>query len=356
MIIKKNLPEPKIHNRKGDLSKRWFVEYYDDKGKKRRRYKPLSNYHTLESRTKAAERLLLSIKKEEQRNINFYIFKKIEQHFQEREHTFAKKTYQTYTSKLHIIKDYFLGINFIDRANVLQFLDNYLLIKLKRSNTTYNHYLIFLKMILRIVDQEVILDNIKKKKASPIPATFFTTTQMNFLMRKIEEENPTLAMFAKIMCYCALRNGREVPSLRVGDILIDEASIKVENQASKNGKRRFAAIPDVFLEELEAYIVGRPPNEYLFHAEGDKMTPIGKNQMPYNHQKILKKYGFDTTKYKLYSWRHTGAYLAYRAGASIKEIQIQFDHHCISQTDQYLRQLGIKDLNNYKDIFPKITK
>jgi hypothetical protein len=43
-----------------------------------------------------------------------------------------------------------------------------------------------------------------------------------------------------------------------------------------------------------------------------------------------------------------------KAGASLKEIQLQMRHHSVEQTDQYLRQMGVKDLGRLKSNFPTI--
>ena len=56
----------------------------------------------------------------------------------------------------------------------------------------------------------------------------------------------------------------------------------------------------------------------------------------------------------LYSWKHTGAVMAVKAGIHIKQLQIQLRHHSLDQVDQYLRDLGVSDLSDLARSFPGI--
>ena len=45
--------------------------------------------------------------------------------------------------------------------------------------------------------------------------------------------------------------------------------------------------------------------------------------------------------YTLYSWKHSGVVVAYKAGIDIKTIQSQCRHKSLEQTDIYLKSLGL---------------
>ncbi|MDW3649885.1 MAG: hypothetical protein R8P61_22625 [Bacteroidia bacterium] len=72
------------------------------------------------------------------------------------------------------------------------------------------------------------------------------------------------------------------------------------------------------------------------------------------HQEILKNLRFDTKRHKLYSWKHTGAVSAVKAGVPIKMLQIQLRHHSLDQVNQYLRKMGVHDLGRLAEMFPGI--
>ncbi|MEL6141588.1 MAG: tyrosine-type recombinase/integrase, partial [Bacteroidota bacterium] len=93
------------------------------------------------------------------------------------------------------------------------------------------------------------------------------------------------------------------------------------------------------------------PDEFLF--PGTRQPTLGKNTMYERNKKFLRRMNYGS-EYSLYSWRHTGAVAVAKAGASLKELQIQMRHHSISQTDEYLRQLGVQDVVTLKKIHPNI--
>lgn len=86
------------------------------------------------------------------------------------------------------------------------------------------------------------------------------------------------------------------------------------------------AIPNAFFPTVKKKLSNRNPNEYVF-PRGHYLSPIGMNTMGRQHREILKEQGGDTSRYKLYSWKHTGAVAAVKAGIHIKQLQIQFRHY-----------------------------
>lgn len=70
-----------------------------------------------------------------------------------------------------------------------------------------------------------------------------------------------------------------------------------------------------------------------------------------NLRLIRKIFGFGKG-YTLYSWKHTGAIQAVKAGIGVKELQIQLRHHSLDMVNQYLRQMGVWDLGQLQEKFP----
>jgi len=171
------------------------------------------------------------------------------------------------------------------------------------------------------------------------------------LLSRIDEVNASLALFVRFMYYCFIRP-KELRCLKVGDVLLEEGEIRVPSSASKNSKTQFIVIPDHFLPDLE-FLYERPPGSYIFPSPRDPSKPLSKNVMYERHKIILNELNFGDG-YTLYSWKHTGAVAAAKAGISVKELQLQLRHHSLDETDKYLRQMGVKDLANLKVTFPKI--
>ena len=124
-------------------------------------------------------------------------------------------------------------------------------------------------------------------------------------------------------------------------------------EIAKNKKQQYVAIPDAFFPVVEKRVSGRNPNDFLFKGTRYK-KPTSVNYFALKHLKLLRDLGFDTTRYKLYSWKHTGAVQAVKAGIHIKQLQIQLRHHSLDQVDEYLRQLGVSDLGDLQSKFPSI--
>ena len=64
--------------------------------------------------------------------------------------------------------------------------------------------------------------------------------------------------------------------------------------------------------------------------------------MTNRHCAILKLLNFGKG-YQMYSWKHTGAVAAVKAGIGVKELQIQLRHHSLDETDKY-EEYKVKDL------------
>lgn len=122
---------------------------------------------------------------------------------------------------------------------------------------------------------------------------------------------------------------------------------------SKNGKTEFVAIPEAFKVDLE-FIRDLDPNQLIFESKVNPGKMIGVNTMTTRHLNILKDLNYTPGVYSLYSWKHTGAVMAVKNKVSLKHLQIQLRHHSLDQVDQYLRQLGVNDLNDLVNKFPEI--
>lgn len=323
----------------GDLSKRWYVEYkFEDKW--RRKYGDLANFLTVSDRVLAGQRLIASLQIQPQKQ---KLRARSEEWLEKNKFRWRLKSYQTIKSKIAVFFDW-LNIRVLTPGAVLEFLQY--LGGIGRSKTTYNNYIRILKMVnsecWKIKD---LFSEAHPLHAEPTPAKYFTREQINYISPKL---TPELQLVAQLQYYCFIRPG-ELRLLRVDDIEFDSKRILIRAVVSKNRKEQYVAIPNAFLPALSAAVLGRVPSDYLF---GDGFTPRRKDYFSKKHQAILKAARIDTTRHKLYSWKHTGVVAAVRAGIHIKELQIQLRHHSLDQVNAYLRQLGVSDLQNLQDKFP----
>lgn len=342
---------PQIFHGNKSLSSRWFVHYEDEKGHRRRKYGNINSFNTIEERMLAAQKIVSELNHLEAISIASKFERKILKELVLRESTWRKKTYQCKKSKLKIFFDWIRGKEWT-KETVNAFFFEHLTNERKIKESTYNDYIRHLKNALAWCKKEHLMEDIKKRKAVCIPAQYFTESQRTFLISVLKKENPDLWFAVQFVYYCFIRPRSELTFLKIGDIILEDKRILIPAKVAKNGKQEYVAIPDAFFPIVERKVLGKNPNEYLFPGRwGGK---IGLNTYGKQHRLLLKKLDFDTDRYKLYSWKHTGAVAAVRAGINLKDLQIQLRHHSLDQVDAYLRQLGVSDLGNLQKKFPSI--
>lgn len=343
---KKNLPVLKTY----DFSpvKRWCIETRNEQTNKRER-KYVPNCATLKERKVLAEKMLKEALENNTSKVSFCIKSRILQEFESRKDLWRRKTYQCKKCKLGIFTNWMLGKEWTSENIGLFF--RFLTSTKKLNNTTFNDYVGCIKQALSWCDMQHLVSEMDKRKSNPEPAAYFTESQRKQLVAALREQNPNLLFFVEFVFYCFLRPRSELRLLRVGDVILEERKIVVPAKIAKNKKQQYIAIPDVFFATVKKQLKNRMPTEYLFPGLQPN-KPSGMNTYGRQHMELLKQLGFDTTRYKMYSWKHSGAVAAVRAGVHIKELQIQLRHHSLDQVDAYLRQLGVNDLCKLEKLFP----
>jgi len=326
-----------------DLAKRWYFEYQVD-GKRRKKYGNLNQFSTVRERHAAAQQLLSKIVATPVRRS---LRKTSEAWLETNAPRWRKKSYQSIKSKITVFFDW-LGVRTLNTSALADFLAH--ITAQGRSNTTYNNYI----RVLKLVDSECwkipnLFDGIKKRRAEPVPAKYFTRSQINHLRTHFERDAPELLLFVQFVYYTFIRPG-ELRFLRWEDVALEERRIVVRAEISKNRKEQYVRVPDAFMPVLESAAVGTLPTDYVFGGEHHRRKDYHSRQ----HQKLIRALRYDTRRYKLYSWKHTGVVAVAQAGVPIKQLQVQLRHHSLDQVDMYLRQLGIEDLANLERDFPML--
>lgn len=360
-VIKNHSIRAVLNDYKGDITKKWFISYFVN-GTRQKKYEGLGAAAAAD-RYKAAKNLFSKIEMELQ-GLEFVEKKKpslfeasILKYIDENKHLWRKKTLQSYQAKFNVV------MNWAKENKVVNFdkqetkaLELYLRQKLHK--TTFNEYVRFYKNLWAVLMPSAHnhWNEIKKYAGdTKTPAMYFNAVQREKLAKEIKERDPYLWLFIQFMFYAFLRPG-EIRLLKVSDILLVEKKILVRSEIAKNKKRQFVQMPAQLSHYIiEAKVLEFPPNYYIFSAKCEPNTnPLGMRYMAVKHQRILEGLGYDTNKYKLYSWRHTAAVCCYQNGMKIKELQLQMRHANLEETDGYLRSLGIDDNIDFAANFPTI--
>jgi len=350
---KKNLPTIHVFDCGGDLNKRWFIYWYED-GKRIKKYKGVNTCYTLQERKYAIERLkkywldILATKVDGFKGTGYdKQYRKILRFIEQHKHNWRKETLQTHQSRLRIF------FNWNQRKTITQerlkdFFAHQGSLG-KKQNTLSGYYRSFKNIFCTALGQS-LLDGFQIKKVQGTPARYFSEAQIRFHIGKMREEEPTLLLAVQLLFYCYIRPA-ELRGLKIGDIIIEESKICIPAEISKNKKTQYVIIPEAFYTSLSNAVLGKNPTYYII---GDSHEKIGTNWLKNRHQRFLKRHHFDTKKYKLYSWKHTGAVMAVKNGVHIKQLQLQLRHHSLDQVNAYLRQMGIFDMGDFSSKMPKI--
>lgn len=335
-----------------DLTKKWFVYYKEPDQPRKRIYGRVNRLTTIPARLRALEKLRKKVAAE-------YVpppppppplHQKLIDKFNQLEITWKPKTVMGNRSILNAALDWFAAERKEITAETM--LDYFRIIQHTKAGATYKAHRSFLKRMFTEIGEEGITADVPVVKAYSVPARYYQKAQIRQLKAVISACDPELWLYCQFVYYCFLRPGDELRHVRAGDVQLDDAKILVRGATSKNKRQLYVAIPDAFLPRLQ-YIEEMRPDAYLFPGKHDSTKPIGVNTMSNRHRKIIRSLGY-TSDYKLYSWKHTGAVQAVKAGIGLKELQIQLRHHSLDMVEKYLRQLGVQDLHRLKRDFPAL--
>lgn len=339
-----------------DLSKRWYIRYLgvgaNGMSATIKTYGFINNKKTVQGRIEVANALMEKMDKELNHN-PLKIEKKFNEikstlidSLEEIKPTLRKKTYWTYYSKINIFcqwcdKNALTTMQDLSKSIITRFLNELLE---NRSNVTYNAYK---NILYRLTKNEIF---VKKNLAKmSVPAKFFSQKQKEQIRDLLKDDYPQIWLFCQAIYFTLIRPG-ELRQLRLSNIDMENQSITVPAHISKNKKTQTISMPDGFYTELLAIGVDSlPESYYLFGTAGvPSQKPRKIDFFAKKHQAVLKSIGYDTTLYKLYSWKHTGVVGMIKVGAGEKEIQVQGRWHSLDMLDKYLRQLGYSDFSIVK--------
>jgi site-specific recombinase XerD len=351
---KKNLPEIKLYSGKSfDLSKRWHVEWRNEKGKRIKKYGDINRLKTKIARQQAAEKLIKRIEQDLLKGHVSEMEKTAREWLNNQKPFWKKKTYDNKAAILNDLTDW-MGFREWNKDNIEDYFTERLMHEKKVSISTWENYRVTVRQILKYLELEHLMNRISKKKFTSTPARYFTKTQKRYVQNAIEEKDPLLYLAVQFVYYCFLRPRSELRLLKIGDIILEDRKILVPTKIAKNKKLQYVSIPDIFYPQVEEYVLGKNPADWLFPGNGEDGT-VGYNYFGRKHKKILRELRMDTDVYKMYSWKHTGAVAVVKAGIHIKQLQLQLRHSSLDQVDEYLRQLGLEDFGEIKADFPSIA-
>jgi integrase len=267
-----------------------------------------------------------------------------------------KSTHNTYTSKINILEAYLRQHNIAELTQDVaeRFLAE---IKATRKPATVNAYKVTIQRLLP-KEEKKILEDAKHLKVFPEGAMYFTRSEIVRLHETIAPKHPQLWLACMFVFYCFIRPRAELLKLRISDLNFQAHTLTVPGDVSKNHRTQTVVIPRPLMTLLDEWQLHRyPKNYYIIGKNGTPNdVPMTNNYLGEQHRLILLSLGFDTQKYKMYSWKNTGLIEAIKSGIDIVSLQRQVRHHSLDQLNQYLREVGAIQCAQLYTHFPSIEQ
>jgi integrase len=322
---------PTLKDFKGDLSKRWYIDFYEGSERKRTwiKSKPLA---TIAERAKRELQKVISKQKPKNYKLSEVLSKM----------NLRKKSIQTYQSDINLLESLFPDLIGIDAEAFKSYcIDKY------HSNTVRNKIKNLKAVFAFGLECGILPDNpfSKLKSLPPVESDFhFPFTE--YERSKIEPEllkNQGLFLFTRFIYYSFTRV-KELQNLKVKDIDLRTRTIKIYAENSKTKKAIVKPIVSPLLDLILEYrLLQNPSNFFVFgYNLSPSFEPCQQN-LPTNQFNALLK-DLDLYRAKettLYGWKHTGNVNAYLAGMDIRLIQQLNGHSHLETTEIYLRKLGL---------------
>lgn len=374
---------PTLNDKGGDLSKKWYVEYYyrvpnESEPRKRRISEGLCK-GTAAERYANAKRIIDKVTEwlkdprlfiahpdekvkvlqdekttspEADRYAAFEKATKAEnltsEYLLEIKDVVRQKTYETYKSKFHYfvvwLKETGNNILKITQQDALLFFQ-WLVEKRNLTKRSVGKY----KQILHtfydwlekknLVWDNPIYDIPNYGRLVDCAPSVIDKSDREKLKTVIEKQDPYLWLACEIQYYCAIRPGTELRLLKVRDIDLENMTITIRQENAKNKCKETVPINKPIADFIRKLgIMNYDKDSYVFGTYNiPATTPTGKNTLRNRFNKFRDDLGIDKSV-KFYSWKHTGAISMVNNGVSVWELQHHMRHSSITTTEEYIRQ------------------
>ena len=392
---------PRLVDAGGDMSKEWYVEYsmrdpYTGQMKRFREYAGFKNIHSASERYALGERIVDVIKKKiasgwtpfdamattyednimmdsvarrwgNEREGVVTIRKHLSEFLGMKKVEVSPKSYQTYQSKLRIFCEWAehngvdkIHVGYITTEHIQDFIrtiaegKNLSRLTMQKYGQILHSFFEWMIRVKKLMKENPVADlprigKVVDQAPKPIP-----DKERSLLLAAMRKYDRQLWVVCQLEYYCAIRPG-ECRMLKVGDVDLDNAIIRVPADVAKNHQSETVGMPvqlvNLFRKER---LDDADRDSYLFSASGrpgPKM--LGKNSFR-NRFNVLRNKLHLSSEYKLYSFKYTGGVKLVNAGIDTWELQRHMRHKSIDTTEHYIRKNFAVKSDIIKNHFPDI--
>lgn len=403
----------KLRDRGGDLSKRWYIEFYvfdTTKGKTVRIMDRSMNRFKFDDEYKDNPAAIKSAMYAEMHKIKRVVDEKLKsgwvitgkkevntrpdgQHvitgqtaltvacdavFEEKERaTYSDKSRHAYKVFRGLIKSWakatgnqyvpVFAVNF-DVLN--SFISWY---KLRRnpktgeliSNSSINKQVVFLRAFFNELIRRGVITNNPAKRLSKLKTIVqshvpYMDYEIITIKKQLEKKDPQLLVVCEVIYYCAIRRHElryaQVDHIRDGKWLIPgKITYKGKTiKVSKNGLPQSVVIPNQILEKIKSLgWLDYPGHYFIFGGRGrPSPSPHGRDNLTTRYREKVKEPLELGPEKTLYGWKHTGVCKLYKKFKDPDMVRRHCRHSTLEMTMIYLRSLDLFDQQEIAESFP----
>ena len=182
----------------------------------------------------------------------------------------------------------------------------------------------------------------------------YSASEMTLILQQVQKTQPWLLLPLLTIYYCFIRNGRELPHIRISDIDFVSGKIWVDNDYAKNHKHEAVLIPKQLMKAfLSAKLHEAPPQYFAFGLKGQPAEKaVSVNYFQAHFKKILQQCAIYKKGKGIYRMKNTGNVALVKANFNRTAIQKQNRHASFTTTEHYIALLRVDDFSELKDNFP----
>jgi integrase len=365
-IRKKNLPvrNVKVYPLSKSMEKTWFVRFYVGLGMKHRLF--INNKLSFAKRVIEAERIVRDLetngfndRPEKQENTaNNHI--KLLFDLVENKVKLSKKAKAAYLAHIRGLNTYCADnqIKSITSVVAEDFMQH--LFKNHEARTV-NSYRTNLKSFFKVLVRKRLVKNNPFDDTTALVtkqafSEHYKDAELKLIIDEVKRSKPFLLLPILTIYYCFVRNGRELPHVKIEDIDFEAGKIWIDNAFAKNGKREAVLIPKQLVREFYTRDLHKaPPQYFAFGLQGKpNVKPVSQNYYQMHFRKILEKVGIYKKGKGIYRIKNTGNVALVKANFNRTAIQKQNRHSSFATTEAYISSLQVDDFNELKDNFPTL--
>lgn len=402
---------PVLRDRKGDISKKWYVELSQRNPKTdemvRRRFETLNGINinelkNVKERYDVANKLIIDLNAKLKNGWTIFndtetaiyedqtqyaaeaaIYKKMvksnknyiywcSKYLEEVLYTSGLKedTLITYKGRYRVFKNWLIKNDYINldvtgltNEIICEF---FYFLRDEKSNTTHTSasYANLLNNLFDFIikNKGLILNPIHSlpvnKIVKDLGAEALYKEDLYKIMKAMDEVDPQLALACRFEYYCGLRPGKEVRLMKIGDLNLRKgvSRVKISSDHNKANRKKEVIIPDVFLDYLLDVWKLDTYDSDLFVFGREKVPGkqhLGKNTLRDRFNRIRDALNLPNI-YKFYSMKHTGAITLAEQGESLINIRDHLGHTKVDTTEKYLERYGFNESEIIRKNFPRI--